>query len=594
MESTYIMCGIFGYIGNRKNSPELVLKGLKSLEYRGYDSWGVATVSNGKIYVKKKAGKIGDNNVEDLPKSTLSFGHTRWATHGGVTDINSHPHLDCSGTIAIIHNGIFENYEEIKQKLIKSGHKFVSETDTEVIAHLIEDLSKKKTFVTAVRSAFNQMKGLNGIIAINTKDQMMVAARNGSPLIIGYGKGENILSSDAAAILPYTNLVYFLEDGELAVIHDKVVDIINAKTGVKIIAKKQKLKWTVSAGEKGKFPYFMLKEIHEQPNILNQIAQSSSSQTKKMAKEIKKSKGAYLVGCGTASYACIAGTYLFSKIAKRHVNFAVGSEFGYHLDFLNKNSLVIAISQSGETMDILESVKKAQEKGSKIASLVNVLGSSLYRLSDHKMLIGAGPEKGVASTKAFTGMVAHLVLLAYALDGGVKQGQKVLAQAVISSKEVLSKKSVDHIKKLAKKIRDKKDIYVIGRGISYPTSLETALKIKEISYIHAEGLAAGELKHGPLALIEKGTPCIAYLPDDETYGANLAGAMEMKARGGFVIGISHKNHEVFDYFIPVKDAGVGTIIPNVIVAQLLAYYLTIEKGLDPDMPRNLAKSVTVK
>lgn len=588
------MCGIFGYVGYRKNSPELVLAGLKSLEYRGYDSWGVAVVENGKISLKKKAGKIGDNNVNDLPKSSLSFGHTRWATHGGVTDINSHPHLDCSGTIALIHNGIFENYEEIKQKLVKSGHKFISETDTEVVVHLIEGLAKKKSFPEAVKTAFLMMKGLNGIIAINTKDRMMVAARNGSPLVIGFGTNENILSSDAAAILPYTNMVYFLEDGEMAIIQDKKVEIFNAKSGQRIIPKKQKLTWKVDDGNKGKYPYFMLKEIHEQPKIISEISNSSAGQTLKIAKEIRNSKGTYLVGCGTASYACIAGTYLFSKIAKRHVNFAVGSEFGYHLDFLNKKSLVIAVSQSGETMDILESVKKAKEKGSKIASLVNVLGSSLYRLSDHKMLIGAGPEKGVASTKAFTGMIAHLILLAYALDGGLAKGRKVLRLAIKSSKEILSPKSVNKVRNLARLIKNNKDIYVIGRGISYPTSLETALKIKEISYIHAEGLAAGELKHGPLALVKKGIPCIAFLPNDETYEANLAGAMEMRARGGFVIGISHKNHEVFDYFIPVRDAGVATIIPNVIVAQLLAYYLTIEKGYDPDMPRNLAKSVTVK
>lgn len=588
------MCGIFGYIGYRKNSPDLVLAGLKSLEYRGYDSWGVAVVANGKIIVKKKAGKIGGNNVKDLPEGTLAFGHTRWATHGGVTDANSHPHLDCSGTIALIHNGIFENYEEIRQKLVKSGHKFISETDTEVVVHLIEDLAKKKTFPEAVRVAFLMMKGLNGIIAINANDRMMVAARNGSPLVIGYGKDENIFSSDAAAILPYTKTVYFLEDGELAIIKDKTVDVINAKNGNKITPKKQKLNWQVSQGEKGKFPYFMLKEIYEQPKIISEIALTGGTPVKKMARLIKNSKGTYLVGCGTASYACIAGTYLFSKVARRHINFAVGSEFGYHLDFLNKQSLVIAVSQSGETMDILESVKKAKEKGSKIACLVNVHGSSLYRLSDHKMLIGAGPEKGVASTKAFTGMIAHLILLAYALDGGIKTGQKILSLAVKSSRQVLLPKSVNKVRNLAKIIKNNKDIYVIGRGISYPTSLETALKIKEISYIHAEGLAAGELKHGPLALIEKGTPCIAFLPNDETYGANLAGAMEMRARGGFVIGISHKNHEVFDYFIPVKDAGVATIIPNVMVAQLLAYYLTLEKGFDPDMPRNLAKSVTVK
>ena len=264
------------------------------------------------------------------------------------------------------------------------------------------------------------------------------------------------------------------------------------------------------------------------------------------------------------------------------------------MHFLNRESLIVALSQSGETMDILESVKKAKEKGAKIASLVNVFGSSLYRLSDYKMLIGAGPEKGVASTKAFTGMLAHLVLLAYSLANRSRDGQKVLMKAVKSTKEVLSAKVVKKIITLAQEIMSKRHIYVIGRGISYPTSLETALKIKEISYIHAEGLAAGELKHGPLALVEKATPCIVFLPNDETYGANLAGAMEMKARGGFVIGISFKPHEVFDYYIQVTDAKEATIIPNVVVGQLLAYYLTIQKGLDPDKPRNLAKSVTVK
>jgi len=338
----------------------------------------------------------------------------------------------------------------------------------------------------------------------------------------------------------------------------------------------------------------MLKEMFEQPQIITDIAVSGASQAEEIAKKIKDARGTYLVGCGTASYACLAGSYLFSKLAKRHVNFAIGSEFGYSLDFLNKDSLVIAISQSGETMDILESVKKAKDKGAKILSLVNVPGSSLYRLSDYKMLIGAGQERAVASTKAFTGMVAHLVLLANSLNGGVKEGQKSLMAAVKSVNQILSPKSLRKIKELTSRIVDKKHIYVIGRGLSYPASLETALKIKEISYIHAEGLAAGELKHGPLALIEKGTPCISFLPNDETYGSNLAGAMEMKARGGYIIGISHKPHEVFDYYIHVSDAGESGIIPEVVVAQLLAYYLTIKKGLDPDKPRNLAKSVTVK
>lgn len=591
------MCGIFGYIGYRRDAQKVVFSGLKSLEYRGYDSWGVGVIpeSNKKtIVVKKRVGKIGNANVNDLPGGSLSFGHTRWATHGGVTDVNAHPHIDCSGTIAVIHNGIFENYEEIKKKLLRKNHKFISETDTETLTHLIEESSKKETFVKAVRTSFNQMKGLNAVIAISAKENLIVAARNGSPLVIGFGKNENFLASDASAIIPYTREVYFLEDNEMAILTPGKASILNVKTAKKVIPKIKKLDWKIEQGAKGKYKYYMLKEIFEQPQIITDIAITGASQAEKIAEIIKKSRGTYLTGCGTASYACLAGSYLFSKLAKRHVNPAIGSEFGYSLDFLNKDSLVIAISQSGETMDILESVKKAKDKGAKILSLVNTLGSSLYRLSDYKMLIGAGQERAVASTKAFSGMVAHLVLLANALNGGVKEGQKSLMAAVKSVNQLLSAKSLRNINKLASQIVTKKHIYVIGRGLSYPASLETALKIKEISYIHAEGFAAGELKHGPLALVEKGTPCISFLPNDETYGANLAGAMEMRARGGYIIGISYKPHEIFDYYIHVPDAKEATIIPEVVVAQLLAYFLTIKKGFDPDKPRNLAKSVTVK
>lgn len=580
------MCGIFGYIGAGKNAKSIVFDGLKSLEYRGYDSWGVAVASSGKIFVKKKAGKIGDSNVNDLPSGGLAIGHTRWATHGGVTDINAHPHLDCSGEIAVIHNGIFENYLEIKKSLIKKGHKFISETDTEVIPHMLEDTSFIKVF--------RRMEGLNAVIAITAGDQKILAARNGSPLIIGFGKDENFLASDASALLPYTKDAYFLGDSEMAVITDKEVSVFRIENGKKIKFKTQRLNWNIAQGEKGKYPFFMLKEIYEQPRVVADIVANFSEQAQKLAKLIKHSRGIYLLGCGTASYAALAGEYLFSKIAKCHVNFSIGSEFGYHLNFLNNKSLVAAISQSGETMDILESVKKAKERGAKIVCLTNGLGSSLYRMSNYKMLIGAGLEKAVASTKAFSGMIAHLVLTAYAYADSIADGQKVLTKAILAVKDILNKKNIGKIKILAKKIINEKHVYVIGRGISYPTSLEAALKIKEISYIHAEGLAAGELKHGPLALVEKGTPCVAFLPNDETYGANLAGAMEMRARGGFIIGVSFKPHEVFDSFIPVNDAGVATIIPNVVVGQLLAYYLAIGRGLDPDKPRNLAKSVTVK
>jgi glucosamine--fructose-6-phosphate aminotransferase (isomerizing) len=596
------MCGIFGYIGQQQNAAELVLEGLKKLEYRGYDSWGVAAVEEdrsrktegGKIAIKKKAGKIGNATVEDMPKSSFAFGHTRWATHGGVTDINAHPHLDCTGTVAVVHNGIVENFEELKEELAKAHHRFVSETDTEIIVHRIEEYLKKYSFEEAVRKTFNRCTGLNAIIAIHSGKRVMVAVRNGSPLVLGFGKDENFVASDASALLSHTREVQFLEDGDMAVVGDTNVAITNVATGKKREVKKLTLNWTMKQAEKGTYPFFMLKEIYEQQAVIKGIAHTSIKQIEHLANVIKKSYGTYMVGCGSASYVALAGSYLFSKIAKRHVNYAIGSEFGYHLDFLTPKSTVIALSQSGETMDILESVKKAKEKGATIVAITNVLGSTLYRISDEKILIGAGPEIAVASTKAVTGKLAILVLLAYALSGKTKEGIRVLTEATESVSKLLEKDSIHRIETLAKNLLKKEHVYVIGRGLSYPASLETAIKIKEISYIHAEGMAAGELKHGPLALVEKGTPCIAFLPDDETYGANLAGAMEMKARGGYVIGISHKNHEVFDYHLPVDDAREATIIPNIVMAQLLSYYLSILKGLDPDKPRNLAKSVTVK
>ncbi len=594
------MCGIFGYVGGRTDAARVVFEGLKSLEYRGYDSWGVAVVTSRPaleretITVRKKIGQIGDESVADMPKSSLAFGHTRWATHGGVTQANAHPHLDCTGRIALIHNGIFENYEEVKRTLVAKGHRFISETDTEVIVHLIEEYGHTMPLTKAVQIAFNQMEGLNAIIALDVNDGCLIAARSGSPLVVGYGDGENFLASDAAALLPYTRRVYFLADNEMAIIGKNGVLLFNAKTGKRVKPKVTKLTWSVTETALGKYPNFMLKEIHEQPRIVAEIASSGSSSIQKLATMIRSSYGAYMVGCGTAAHAAIAGQYLFSKVAKRHVNWAIGSEFGYHLDFLTKKSVVLAISQSGETIDILESVKKAKIRGATIAAMVNVLGSSLYRMADERIMIGAGPEKSVASTKAFTGMLSHLILLAYAMIGKMDEGQEIIEKAAVIAENILSPERAGEIEVIAGKLKESEHLYVIGRGLSYPPSLETALKIKEISYIHAEGLAAGELKHGTLALVTAGTPVIAFLPNDETYGANLAGAMEMKARGAFVIGVSYKPHEVFDEYLHVDDAREATIIPNVIVGQLLAYYLTMARGLDPDRPRNLAKSVTVR
>lgn len=593
------MCGIFGYIGEKNKAGEIVFEGLKRLEYRGYDSWGVAVASqkskvkSPKLFVKKHVGKIGEAR-EKFPKGEMALGHTRWATHGGVTIANAHPHLDCTGRIALIHNGIIENYDKIKRKLKKLGHKFISETDSEVAVHLIEENLKKNSFREAVRLAFRQFTGLNAIIAMDSLSEGFVAAKTGSPLVVGFGKGGNFLASDASALLPHTRELYFLEDKELVEVKGEKVSLFNFFSGKPLNLKKQKLDWKIEEAELGKFPHFMLKEIFEQPKVLREIAEQRSQEITRIAKIIKKAYGTYMVGCGTAAYAALCGTYLFSRITKKHVNFAVGSEFGYLTDFLTPKSLVIALSQSGETIDIIESIKKAKEKGAKVLAITNVLGSTLYRMADYKLLLNAGPEKCVLSTKSFTSKLAILLLLAEGLSGRFSSGKRKLLKATGEVKKLISSKNLLSIKKLAKQISSWEHIYVIGRGLSYPVAQEASLKIKEASYIHAEGFASGELKHGVIALIEKGTPCLVFAPNDETYGAVLSGAMEIKARGGFIIGVSYKQHEVYDYFIKVGDCGDASSIPNTVVAQLLGYYLALEKGNDPDKPRNLAKSVTVK
>jgi len=586
------MCGIFGFVSNDKRPAAIVLEGLKRLEYRGYDSWGIAVERGQKIIFDKHVGKIGEAKTS-LPNSLIGLGHTRWATHGGVTEKNTHPHFDCDQKIALVHNGIIENYDFLKKSMLKKHH-FISETDTEVAVHLIEEYAKKYLFSEAIRRAFLKLEGLNAIIVMDAKSQKLYAVKNGSPLILGFGQSANYLASDSASLLAHTNKVYFLRDGEMAELSSDQIIIRDIKSNKKIDVKSQKLNWKFEETQKGKYPHFMLKEINDQPKVIKNILANNNRQLSLLAKVIKKADSVSLVACGTGAYAALTGTYIFSKVAKKNISYAYGSEFGYTVDFLTKKSLVIALSQSGETIDIVESVQKAKAKGARVAVLVNVLGSTLYRLADIKLLLNAGPEKAVATTKAFTAKLSNLILLAYEYISKLNEGEKLIKQAVKEIENILKPEYIKKIKTLADKIHKQKDIYSIGRGMSYPIALETALKIKEVSYIHAEGFAAGELKHGVIALIEKGTPCIAFLPNDETYGATLAGAMEIKSRGGLIIGISYKNHEIFDHFVKVSDCGVATAIPNVVVTQLLAYYLSVKRGIDPDKPRNLAKSVTVR
>ena len=604
------MCGIFGYIGKQHEAAKIVFEGLKRLEYRGYDSWGIVAkatsdkrhVTGNKLFVEKHVGKIGNSTLNSpsgpgqrqlsILNSSIALGHTRWATHGGVTVANAHPHLDCTGKIALVHNGIVENYQELKKKLIAAGHQFKSDTDTEVVVHLVEEYAKKFLLREAIRKAFTDVFGLNAFVFLS-QDGQMVAVKSGTPLVIGLGRGENFISSDPGALLPYTKKAIFLADNEVVELTENKVLMIDAITKSEIEPKITNLDWKVEEIELGNFPHFMLKEIYEQPRVLTAIAENGQ-QIQNLAKVVSGAHGTFFIGCGTASYAAFSGAYLFSKIAKKHVNFSIGSEFNYLEDYLTERSLVVAISQSGETIDVVEPAVRAKSKGAGVVALTNVEGSSLWRLADFKILLSAGPERAVCATKSFSAMVANLIYLAYAVAGRAKEGQKIIEGASRALGEILAPQYISKIKKLARKLIKSHDVYIIGRGISYATALEATLKLKEVPYLHSEGFAGGELKHGVIALIENGTPCIAFAPLDETHEAVISNAIEIKSRGGYIIGISPKPNEVFDFYLPVADCAEASIIVNTVPIQLLAYYLAVEKGLDPDRPRNLAKSVTVK
>ncbi len=593
------MCGIFAYAGRQTDAAGMILDGLRRLEYRGYDSWGVAIRNNGGILTEKQVGKIGSAEVS-MPESNAGFGHTRWATHGGVTQCNAHPHLDCTGRLAVIHNGIVENHDELRQEVRNAGHRFHSETDTEVVVHLLEDAVAARNgdpgaVEQATREVFARLDGLNAIMVLDSHSDKLVAVKNGSPLVVGYGDGRNYIASDASALLPHTQRVTFLSDGEMVVISPDGIVARDAATGAQLQPEVLELDWNVEQAELGEHAHYLTKEIHEQPAIVRSIALSQGDTAQKLADMVRDSYGTFFIGCGTAANAALTGQYLFSRIARRHVNFAPGSEFNYLEHFLTPQSLVIALSQSGETIDVIEPlVRGKKEKGIQVAALVNVLGSTLYRLADFALLLGAGPEKCVLATKSYTAKLAVLILTAYALDGRLEEGQQLILQAADMIEEQLSDDNKARIADLTERIYEREDMFLIGRGMSYPSSLEAALKIKEVSYIHAEGFAGGELKHGVIALIEPGTPCIVFAPNDETRGGILSNAQELRARGAYVIGVSPQLSDAFDFHIPVGDAGDAGPIVNSIPAQLLAYNLALKRGTDPDKPRNLAKSVTVK
>lgn len=597
------MCGIIAYIG-KKPAASVVLEGLKKLEYRGYDSWGIVALTASieqPFSVIKRIGKIGHVNSDYLndaikPGSNIALGHTRWATHGGVTEQNTHPHLDCTGKIAVVHNGIVENYQQLRNELAE--HRFVSQTDTEAIPHLIESLMAEGglDFVAAVRKAAGMLHGRSAFVAVNSGTKQVVAARKGAPLILGVHENndkEFFIASDVTAFLDHTNKVMYLDDNEMVVI-DGEAAFFNLTTGNEVAKRIVEIHWHYGAARKEGYDHFLIKEIMEQKDTLAMAINQDDAKIMAVAEEIKAAYGTFFVGCGTAGKVCMAAEYLFSRIAKKHVNSVVASEFGNYQHYLTPKTLMIPISQSGETADVLEAIEVAKSKNAKVISLLNVFGSTMMRMSDNFFMINAGAERAVVSTKATTAQLAVVMLLAYAAAGKLQEGKLLLMNTAAAVNDMLNPRYDEHIKNLAALLRDRKDMFVIGRGINYPMALEAAIKMQETCYTNAQGLAGGELKHGPLALVEEGTPCIVLVANDETKVDILSNAMEVKARGGYIIGVSPENNEIFDYWLKVPDVGNASPIVNIIPVQMLAYHVAVLRGCDPDYPRNLAKSVTVK
>ena len=587
------MCGIIGYVGDSEAYPILV-EGLKRLEYRGYDSAGIIT-SDKKFHMKKDVGRI--SRIFTLSGGVLpgkrGIAHTRWATHGGVTRENAHPHLSCDGSIAVVHNGIIENFDELKESLEKKGHKFSSDTDTEVIAHLIEDShSDDKKLVEAVFDAMNQMKGSFTFLVLDRETDDLIAARKDSPLVVGVGDGENFVASDIPAFLKYTKRAIFLDNYHVALLNKEYVHVFDAVTGEALEPDIKEVRWDISMAEKNGRPHFMLKEIEEQRETIKAAINQDSGGINRVADMINSAQGVFFIACGTSYHACLCASYVFSKIAKKHVNTVLASEFPNYEHFIKKGTLVVAVSQSGETADVLYSVEKAKKRGATVLSIVNVMGSTLMRISDHSLLINAGPEICVLATKSYTSQLALLLMIAYATIGKLESGRDELRKISDRVGDIID--NMEYINDLANELKDKENMFLIGRGVSYATALEAALKLKEVTYIHAEGLAGGELKHGTLALIEEGVPCIVFAPDDDTRTDIISNAHEIKARGGYIIGISPKKDKVFDFFIPVPTASEAHPILMIVPIQMLAYNLAVLRGCDPDKPRNLAKSVTVK
>ena len=587
------MCSIIGYKGKQSAAPILV-DSLKKMEYRGYDSVGVAMINEGGMLVRKGTGKVLEVN-KNLNISGMSgmigIGHTRWATHGGVTDSNAHPHSACSKDIAVVHNGIIENYKELKKELTEAGHVFTSETDSEVIAHLLE-VHLAKGIKDALIATCKRLQGSYGFVAV-FQDGTIAGARYEEPLIIGVSNDGYFISSDVLGFLQYTDKAIFLDNCDIAIIDSKKMEIFNFD-GMPVARPITQVAWELGEIDKGKYAHYTLKEINDQRLTVAHAAQQDEAAMTKFCEILKNAGSVYITGSGTSYHSALLFKHMLARFAKIRSETVMSSEAHDGLTSVDDGSVIIAISQSGETADVLESVKVAKKEGAKILGIVNVTTSSLARISDAFLSTNCGPEIGVAATKSFTGQLA----LAYAVTDKLAEGKLRAGEAAefVAAIEKVISTSQPVIEKMAADMKDVNDIYLLGRSIHYPIALEGALKLKELSYVHAEGVAAGELKHGPLALMEKNVLVILLAPHDATYNDSISNAHEIKARGATVIGVSDIKDDIYDHWIEIPHLDQEAFYPIVEVRplQMLSYYLALAKNADPDYPRNLAKSVTVK
>jgi glucosamine--fructose-6-phosphate aminotransferase (isomerizing) len=585
------MCSIIGYKGKNSAAPILV-DSLKRMEYRGYDSVGVATFDSGSILVRKGIGKVVEVNKNlniDQMAGKIGIGHTRWATHGGVTDKNAHPHSACKNDIAVVHNGIIENYKELKEELISAGHTFASETDSEVIAHLLESHYSKGVKEATIETC-KKLMGNFAFVAV-FQDGTICGARYEEPLVIGVANDGYFVSSDVLGFLGYTDKAIFLENGDICIVDNSKLEIFDFE-GKPIAHPITQVAWELADIDKGKYAHYTLKEINEQKLTVVHAGRQDEAVMNKFCNILANAKDIYITGSGTSYHSALIFKHMLARFGKMRAETVVSSESQFALASMDRNSVLMAISQSGETADVLDTVRLARNQGSKVLSIVNVTTSSLARISDACLSTNCGPEIGVAATKSFTGQLALIYNITDRLCKNCLETEK--AEFAVAVENIIANQ--ESVMKVAEQMKDASDIYLLGRSLHYPIALEGALKLKELAYVHAEGIAAGELKHGPLALMEKNTFVIMINPHDATFIDTIANAHEIKARGASVIGISDSKDDVYDYWIEIPHLKEEAYYPivEVIPLQILAYQLALSKKADPDYPRNLAKSVTVR